>query len=112
MAWTSIDFGVTATTYDQAGPLRLGERDYTYRLIYTTRSERWTISLYTVSEVPVPLIEGRPLCLGVDVLARCNVVGRPPGALFLWRNDSTLDPLPDPHLGLGTTARVWYTDPE
>jgi hypothetical protein len=110
MAWTEIDFGVTAKTLDQSGRVRLGESDFEYRLLWNTRTEKWSISLSTVADPAVLVLQGRPLHIGVDVLARCNVTGRPPGTLFLWRNDNSWEPIT--HDELGAVARVWYTDPE
>lgn len=51
-----------------------------FRLVYSTRGERWTVSI--ALEDGTPLVTGRPLALDVDLLYRCDTPGRPPGRVF------------------------------
>lgn len=70
---------------------RLGERDYIIRYRHNSRVDSWTIDLEALQEggVPLPVMTGKKLFIGHDLLRRCESTERPPGSLVVMRFDGT-----------------------
>jgi hypothetical protein len=103
MAWTRFSLPVKSDTHDLSGTIRLDGSDFEYRLLWNDRTNQWTFSL---SRNGTTFVEGRTLCLGIDVLRRCTVVGRPVGQLFIWRDDASFAQVD--HDDLGGSVQLYY----
>lgn len=67
------------THYTQT--VALDGKDFEFRFDYLQAQNQWVFSLYTATLAP--LLLGVPIVAGVDLLARCRVLERPGGSLFL-----------------------------
>jgi hypothetical protein len=101
-----IDLISDGSEYDYDQIVILDRENYQLRMTYNTRREVWVASLYT--ESGTPLFEGQSVVLQVDLLARCAVLGRPPGALFAetYTQDRTTPGLTD--LGPNARCQLFY----
>jgi len=73
---------------------------YVLKLAWNERLDHWFLSLCLPDETP--LVQGRMVINGVDLLRGCVVTGRPVGALFATPVDGTTE-----HAGLtGLGSRV------
>ena len=72
---------------------RLGERDYIVRYRHNSRVDSWTIDLEALQDggATLPVMTGKKLFIGHDLLRRCESTERPPGSLVIQRFDGTRD---------------------
>lgn len=70
---------------------RLGEQDYILRYRHNSRVDSWTIDIDALQEggETLPVMTGKKLFCGHDLLRRCTADERPPGALVIMRFDGT-----------------------
>lgn len=79
--------------------------DYILRFDYQERQDRWYFGLYTAENEPI--LVGRKVVCGWDVLRTCALSTRPPGQLFFLSSD---DQRPPGLTALGRTAILIYVD--
>jgi hypothetical protein len=67
----------------------LGQRDYILRYRHNSRTDSWTLDIESVGEAgqTLPLMTGKKLHVGHDLLRNCNEAERPPGRLFVLSMD-------------------------
>lgn len=94
------------TQYDYDQTVQLDGANYRLRMLYSTRREVWTLSLYL--EDGTVLIEGQTAVLNVNLLNRCFVDGRPPGNLFASTYSSNTDTPDLTALGNDARCRLFY----
>jgi hypothetical protein len=68
---------------------RLGERDYVFRYRHNSRTDSWSLDIETIGEAGAtePIMTGKKLFPGHDLLRRCYADTRPPGRLFVLNYD-------------------------
>jgi hypothetical protein len=101
-----LDLLADGSEYDYTQITVLDGVSTVFRLLYNERREVWTLSLSL--EDDTSLIDGQTVVMGVDLLRRCFVTGRPPGNLFAasYTADNTTPGLTD--LGKGARVRLFY----
>ena len=84
---------------------RLEKRLYTFVINYSTREDRWYLSLYRSG---TPIIEGKKITVDIDLLATIRDKAEPLGILL--STDETGAHLSPAHADLGVGALLFYTD--
>lgn len=77
---------------------------YRLRLSWNGRMDHWILSVYALDETPI--VQGRMVVNGIDLLRGCVVEGRPPGQLFAVPTDRKQE-----HAGLtglGSRVQLYY----
>ena len=93
-------------TPDYVQGIALDGQLYALRLMWNTRTDHWMLLLSLPDETPV--VEGRMVVNGVDLLRACVAAGRPPGQLLAVPVDSRTE-----HAGLndlGTRVMLYYAE--
>lgn len=81
--------------------------DYILRFDYHERQDRWYFGLYSAQNAPI--LVGRKVVCGWDVLRTCALSTRPPGQLFFL---SGADQRPPGFTDLGRSTILIYVDAE
>jgi hypothetical protein len=79
---------------------------FALKLSWNARIDHWLLSLYLPDETPI--VAGRMVINGIDLLRGCVVAGRPAGALFAAPVDGTTA-----HAGLtglGSRVLLYYRE--
>ena len=89
---------------------RLSERDYILRFRHNSRTDSWTLDMDALGEAgaTTPVLTGKKLLVGHDLLRNCFEEARPEGRLFLIQLDGSRD------TPTGTTldrCNLVYVDP-
>lgn len=73
---------------------RLGERDYVITYRHNSRTDTWTLDLSSVGTAGeiIPVMTGKKLFCGHELLRQCTEDTRPPGTMFVVNLDRTLEP--------------------
>lgn len=89
---------------------RLGERDYVLRYRHNSRMDSWSLDIESIGDAGalVPVLTGKKLFVGHDLLRLCFEDTRPPGRLFVLNIDKTRDPPTSTNL---ERFRFVYLDP-
>ena len=106
---TFTDGRVIAT----GGVLRRGPKkraDYVLRYRHNSRTDSWSLDMESIGDAGalVPVLTGKKLFVGHDLLRMCFEDTRPPGRLFLLNIDKTRDPPTSTNL---ERFRFVYLDP-
>jgi hypothetical protein len=72
---------------------RLGERDYVLRYRHNSRMDSWSLDIESIGDAGarLPIVTGKKLFVGHDLLRQCHEDTRPDGRLFVLNIDSTRD---------------------
>lgn len=75
---------------------RLGERDYILRYIHNSRTDTWSLDIDSIGDsgATTPILSGRKLFPGRDILRDCFDDTKPPGRIFVINYDP-LTQVPD-----------------
>lgn len=72
---------------------RLGERDYILRFRHNSRVDSWTLDVETIGDAgeALPVMTGKKMFVGHDLLRRCVADTRPKGRLFVVHAEKKRD---------------------
>lgn len=83
---------------------------YRFLFLWNTRASRWTMSVYSVSDVAI--VEGIPIALDQELLGQYPDRGLPPGELWAVDGSGTLQDIARNDLALGTVQLVYVPEAE
>ncbi len=89
---------------------RLDERDYILRFRHNSRTDSWSLDIDVLGEAgaTTPVMTGKKLHIGHDLLRQCFEADRPAGSLYLLHYDGTRDAPTGSTLG---RYQLVYLDP-
>ena len=90
----------TGTIPDYTEVVQLDGSAYKLHLLWNGRTDHWYLSVYAADGTPI--VQGRMVVNGVNLLRSCTAKGRPPGVIVAVPIDSSIE-----HAGLdGLGSRV------